>query len=125
MSDSFHDALGQGWLGTLIAGLATLVVGGVAGWFARRPLEKAGVLEAVNDRMRTFMDHLEGELERVTQAHNRCEERMDALEAERRRDEEDRRRDRGEIEQLRGQLRQEKQIGISAKRLGRVDGDDA
>lgn len=116
MSDSFNNALGPGWLGALISGLATMVIGGVAGWFARRPLEKAGVLEAVNDRMKTFMGHLQGELDRVTNAHERCEQRMDALENERR-------RDRSEIDQLRGQLRQEKQIGASSLRLDKPKED--
>jgi hypothetical protein len=104
------DALGHGWLGALVASLVTLVIGGLGGWIARRPLEKAGVLEAVNERMKVYMTHLEGELERITAHHRRCEERLDQLEAQGR-------RDREEIALLRGQVAQEKQTAASIARV--------
>lgn len=107
--------LGEGFFGKVLLALFTLVAGGVAGWFGRRPLEKAGVLEAVNKRMEAYMAHLEAELKRMTDQHAKCEERLDSLE-------ESRRRDRDEIEQLRGQVAQEKQIAGS---LARVKGEQA
>lgn len=102
--------LGEGFMGKLLLAVLTLIGGGLGGWFMRRPLEKAGVLEAVNKRMSAYMDHLEGELNRITQQHSRCEERLDELE-------EGRRHDRAEIDLLRGQVAQEKQIAVSIARV--------
>lgn len=104
------QALGEGWLGKLIAGLAALVLGSLAGWFSRRPLEKAGILEAVNKRIESYMRHLEGEVRRVTALHNRCEKRLDLAESEAR-------RAASEAELLRGEVRQLKQMMDSKDRI--------
>lgn len=110
------EAFGPGWLGNLVVSVVTLAIGGLVGWFARRPLEKAGILEAVNKRIDAHMKHLEAEVQRITDQHQRCEERLDALE-------EERRRDRAEIDQLRGQLAQEKQVASSLKRSRETNGE--
>lgn len=88
-------SLGEGWLGTLVVAITTLVLGGLSGWAARRPLEKAGVLEAVNARIEGHMGHLEKELDRLTRADDACRARMQAQDSR--------------IDQLEGELRQANQ----------------
>lgn len=102
--------LGDGWLGKALGGLLVLLLGWLGGWWTRRPLEKAGILEAVNNRIEAYMKHLEGEVERLTVNHARCEERLDAAEATGR-------RQSAEIELMRGQVAQEKQTADSLKRI--------
>lgn len=96
-------SLGDGWLGTLLVAALTLVVGGISGWAARRPLEKGGILEAVNKRIEGHMAHLEAEVNRLTLADVACRERMERQEAR--------------IDQLEGELREAKQIAQSIAKI--------
>lgn len=84
--------LGDGWLGSLLTGILVLALGGLGGWLMRRPIEKAGILEAVNKRLETYMAHLERRLTEVTDQHAACQERLDAAE--------------GRADQLQGEVRQ-------------------
>lgn len=93
------NSLGEGWLGKVLVALVTLILGGLSGWAARRPLEKAGVLEAVNKRLDMHMGHLEKEVERLTRADETCRARIATQDAR--------------IDQLEGELRQEKQVMAS------------
>ena len=101
--------IGADWVGNALVSVVGVVAGSIGGWMMRRPIEKAGVLEAVNNRMASYMQHLEAELGRIAKAHQACEERLDAMDKERR-------HDRELTDQLRDQIRQEKQIGFSAAR---------
>lgn len=92
-------ALGEGWLGKLI--VAALAGGGA--WFLRRPVEKAAILDMVNKRMTSLMEHQESLITYLTAQHSKCEERCDKLEAE--------------VAQLRGEVRQEKQTIESITRI--------
>jgi hypothetical protein len=100
----------DGWLGKAIGGVIVLFLGWLGGWWTRRPLEKAGILEAVNHRIEAYMRHLEEEVKRITANHARCEERLDVVE-------ETNRKQAEEIRLLRGQVAQEKQTADSARRL--------
>lgn len=84
--------LGDGWLGSLLTALLVLAVGGIGGWLMRRPIEKAGILEAVNKRLESYMGHLEKRLQEVTAEHAACKKRLDAAE--------------GKADQLQGEVRQ-------------------
>lgn len=66
-------ALGDGWLGKLVVGLAC----GAGAWFARRPAEKAVLLDAVNRRVESLIGHLEGEIRRLEQCLKDERERCD------------------------------------------------
>ena len=70
--------MGVGWLGK---GLA-LVLGGLGAWFARRPVEKAAMLAVVDQKVNTFIVHMEKELAR---ACKQCDDLADELAAERKR----------------------------------------
>lgn len=58
MPDPWFTALGDGWLGKLIAGVlcATLA------WFARRPAETAAIMLATDQRIKTAFGILDGQL---------------------------------------------------------------
>lgn len=93
--DWMNGALGDGWLGK---GLA-LCVGGAAAWVARRPAERAAVLVAVDKRVATLLEHLEGEVQRAT---TRCEAVETSLRDERARCDQELAALRAEIAHLMG-----------------------
>jgi hypothetical protein len=108
--DGVLMALMDSWIGKALGGAAVLILGWLGGWWTRRPLEKAGILEAVNHRIEHHMAHLEGEIQRVTANHAKCEERLDGVD-------ETNRLQALEIQQLRGQVAQEKQTLASIDRV--------
>lgn len=67
MTDPMIQALGEGWLGKLAVGGIALI----AGWLARRPVETAAIMSAVNTRVETLFKTMETQLDA---AHGRCTE---------------------------------------------------
>lgn len=85
MPDPWFVALGDGWLGKLIAGVlcATLA------WFARRPAETAAVLLAVDRRVETAFSALERQLkdalarcDATDAKHAECEAKLKTMREE-------------------------------------------
>lgn len=100
----YGKALDDGWavkLAVAAIAIIPMIVGGVVGWAARRPIEKAGILEAVNERLTLYLTSLEKRVDFLSSALEKCEIRHDIQAAE--------------LEQLRGLLMQEKQIGLSTR----------
>lgn len=95
--------LGDGWLGKLLLAALSICGGGVAGWLARKPIERAGILEAVNSRLEAYMGHLENEVKRLAASDKECKADLRAI------------HDR--VEQLEGELRQEKQTAASIEKV--------
>ena len=106
-----YRAFGDGWAVKITVGalaILPMIAGAIAGWAARRPIEKAGMLEVVNSRLTLYLTHIEAEIGILRLALAKCEAKHELQGAE--------------IEQLRGQLMQEKQIGMSAKAARNRDG---
>ncbi len=78
IAEGLWGALGDGWLGKLIVG----AVCGVGAWYARRPVEKAAITDAVTRRVESLFSHLETEVSRLA---TRCKGLEEALQNERER----------------------------------------
>lgn len=101
MNEGFLMSLADTWLGKGLATIILIMAGAVGGWWTSR----ANIMNAVNARVETLINHLEKEVGRVTTAHLACEERLDHL--------------NGRIEQISGELAQAKQTLASIERVGK------
>jgi len=97
-------AVGQGWLGKALVAL----IAGAMAFFAGKKSGEAKFLAAVESAAKMVIGELRAEVGRLTEAHSKCESRLDALEQQGR-------KDRGRIEQLEGELRHAQQVISSMK----------
>lgn len=96
------NALGSGWLMALVA-LVVGVIGAISGWAAKRPLEKAGVMEAVTSATQALIAGQDQAIRRITEALEKCQREHDEKNAKI--DVLD-----GRLHQLEGEVRQYQQL---------------
>lgn len=77
MNEPWFSALGDGWLGKLIAGLLCASLA----WIARRPTEQAAVLLAVDQRMQTIIKTMGEQLDAAIQRCDAANAKHEACEA--------------------------------------------
>jgi hypothetical protein len=102
-------------LAPALVSLVAIVIGGIGGYLARRPIEAAGVKKVANDAVQSLISGQDVALKRQDKVLERISDALEECERERR---QDREHFEGRIEQLRGEVNDLKQVGVSQARVG-------